>query len=72
MRGLRNILGIALIVLGLSGIVLTVMVVGDPAAGPEAADDLEPQAPSMDTWVMGLAFSGMTVTGVWLHRTAQR
>jgi len=72
MRGLRNILGVALIVLGLSGLVLTVMVVEDPAPGPDAADDLDPQTPSMDTWVMGLVFSGVTATGVWLHRAAQR
>ena len=72
MRSYRKIAGAALVVVGLSGLALTAMVAEDPAAAPEEHDALEPESPSLDTWVMGLCFSGLTATGVWLHRAARR
>ena len=73
MPRLRRVTGIALILLGLSGIALTGLVFHepDPAAAPEpefAEYVLETPAPSFDAWVMGLCFAGLTAAGIWAYR----
>jgi hypothetical protein len=72
MRGIKRTVGLVLIVAGLSGLALTAMVAEDPVDAPEPSDALDPVAPSFDTWAIGLASAGVTVAGIWAHRTARR
>jgi hypothetical protein len=67
--------GIALVLIGTSGLALTGMVIREP--GPVDAyyevDPLDPPPPSsMDAWIMGLVFAGIAGSGVWLLRAEKR
>jgi hypothetical protein len=74
MRSLRKTAGVSLIVVGLSGLGLTAMIAQDPSStvADEEEDPLDPPSSSSDTLAMGLGFTVLSATGVWLFRASRR
>jgi hypothetical protein len=64
--------GLGLILAGLSGLSLTAMVAEDPVEAPDPTDALDPVTPSTDTAAMALVFAGTTAAGIWAYRTGAR